>query len=87
MFRSWAAPAAWRASLADDHYVIIHGTFRTSRGEWEWTRIGMGAWRFDDGVAVEHWELSNGPAWDEFFLAGDPTSFTRSGQEFWTRSV
>jgi predicted SnoaL-like aldol condensation-catalyzing enzyme len=73
--------------LADDHYGIIHGTFRTSRGEWEWTRVGMGAWRFSDGVAVEHWELSNGPAWDEFFLAGDPTSFTGSAQEFWTRSV
>ena len=47
----------------------------------------MGAWRFRDGLAVEHWELSDGPVWDEFFLAGDPTSFTGSAQEFWTRGV
>jgi hypothetical protein len=73
--------------LADDHYGIIHGTFRTSRGETSWTRVGMGAWRFEDGVAVEHWELSNGPAWDEFFLAGDPAPFTGSAEEFWTRGV
>jgi hypothetical protein len=73
--------------LADDYYGIVHGTFRTARGEQVWTRVGMGAWRFSDGVAVEHWELSNGPAWDEFFLAGDPTPFTGSAQEFWTRGV
>jgi hypothetical protein len=73
--------------LADDHYGIVHGTFRTSRGERTWTRIGMGAWRFEDGLAVEHWELANGPVWDEFFLAGDPAPFTGSAQEFWTRGV
>ncbi|MHA6622483.1 nuclear transport factor 2 family protein [Pseudonocardia sp. DLS-67] len=73
--------------IADDHYGIVHGTFRTTRGERHWTRVGMGAWRFDSGLAVEHWELSNGPVWDEFFLSGDPAPFTGSAHEFWTRGV
>jgi hypothetical protein len=80
-------PLEFDQILADDHYGIVHGTFRTTRGDWRWTRVGMGAWRFEDGLAVEHWELSNGPVWDEFFLAGDPTPFTGSAQEFWTRGV
>jgi hypothetical protein len=69
-------PLTFDQILADDHYGIVHGRFRTSRGDWTWSRVGMGAWRFKDGVAVEHWELSDGPTWDEFFLAGDPASFT-----------
>jgi hypothetical protein len=80
-------PVEFDQILADDHYGIVHGTFRTTRGEWEWTRVGMGAWRFKDGLAIEHWELSDGPMWDEFFLDGDPTSFTGSAQEFWTHGV
>jgi predicted SnoaL-like aldol condensation-catalyzing enzyme len=80
-------PVEFDQILADDHYGIVHGTFRTSRGTWNWTRVGMGAWRFKDGVAVEHWELSDGPTWDEFFLAGDPKSFTGSAHDFWTHGV
>ncbi|PRY19657.1 hypothetical protein [Pseudosporangium ferrugineum] len=80
-------PIGFDQILADDHYGIVHGTFRTSRGDWTWTRVGMGAWRFKDGVAVEHWELSDGPTWDEFFLAGDPAAFTGSAEEFWTHGV
>ncbi|GID29902.1 hypothetical protein C8E87_5574 [Paractinoplanes brasiliensis] len=80
-------PLEFDQILADDHYGIVHGTFRTSRDEWKWTRVGMGAWRFKDGVAVEHWELSDGPTWDKFFLAGDPASFTGSAEEFWTHGV
>jgi len=80
-------PVGFDQILADDHYGIVHGTFRTSRGDWTWTRVGMGAWRFQDGVAVEHWELSDGPTWDKFFLAGDPAAFTGSAEEFWTHGV
>ena len=40
-----------------------------------------------NALAVEHWELSNGPVWDEFFLSGDPAPFTGSAHEFWTRGV
>ena len=79
-------PLGFDQILADDYYGIVHGTFRTARGDVVWTRVGMGAWRFEDGIAVEHWELSNGPKWDEFFLAGDP-DFNGSALEFWTRGV
>jgi hypothetical protein len=79
-------PLALNQILADDHYGIIHGVFRTARGDEIWDRVGMGAWRFEDGLAVEHWELSNGPKWDSFFLAGDPDFDPASGMEFWTKS-
>jgi len=79
-------PLGFDQIVADDYYGIVHGTFRTVRGDVDWTRVGMGAWRFEDGIAVEHWELSNGPKWDEFFLDGD-SDFDGSALEFWTRGV
>jgi hypothetical protein len=78
-------PLALDQILADDHFGIIHGIFRTTRGVEVWERIGMGAWRFEQGMAVEHWELSDGPKWDAFYLAGDPDSAAMSGIEFWTK--
>ena len=72
--------------LADDHYGIIHGVFRLARGANVWERVGMGAWRFEDGMAMEHWELSNGPRWDAFFLATDP-DFEGTAEEFWTKAT
>lgn len=71
--------------LADDFYGIIHGRFVTVRGDEVWERVGMGAWRFEDGIAVEHWELANGPKWDAFYLAADPDFEPGSAKEFWTR--
>ena len=62
-------PMGFDQILADDYYGVVHGTFQSARGDVVWTRVGMGAWRFEDGIAVEHWELSNGPKWDEWFLA------------------
>lgn len=70
--------------LADDSYGILHFRSRTVRGAHVWERVGMGAWRFEDGVAVEHWELSNGPRWDAFYLEGDP-EFNGDAVEYWTR--
>jgi hypothetical protein len=70
--------------LADDTYGILHFHSRTRRGDHVWERVGMGAWRFENGVAVEHWELSNGPTWDAFYLAGDP-DFNGNADEYWTR--
>ena len=72
--------------LADDHYGIIHGTFRLTRGNLVSETVGMGAWRFDNGTAMEHWELANGQAWDVFYLAGDP-DFTGTAEEFWTKGA
>lgn len=70
--------------LADDSYGILHFQSRTVRGDDVWERVGMGAWRFEDGIAVEHWELSNGPKWDAFYLAGDP-EFSGNATEFWMK--
>lgn len=70
--------------LADDTYGILHFRSRTTRGEHVWERDGMGAWRFEDGIAVEHWELSNGPKWDAYYLEGDP-DFNGDAIEYWTR--
>lgn len=70
--------------LADDTYGILHFQSRTVRGDHVWERVGMGAWRFEDGVAVEHWELSNGPKWDAFYLAADP-NFNGNATEYWMR--
>jgi hypothetical protein len=72
--------------LADDTYGILHFFSRTSRGDHVWERVGMGAWRFEDGIAVEHWELANGPAWDAFYLAGDP-DFNGNATEYWMKGV
>ena len=70
--------------LADDSYGIIHFRSRTVRGDHVWERVGMGAWRFENGIAVEHWELSNGPAWDAFYFAGDP-EFNGNAAEYWLK--
>lgn len=71
--------------LADDTYGILHFRSRTRRGEHVWDRVGMGAWRFENGIAVEHWELSDGPKWDAYYLGGDP-DFSGDAVEYWTRS-
>ena len=45
-----------------------------------------GLWRFEDGIAVEHWEIASDPAqWDRFFLAADPTFTEGTAEEFWMR--
>jgi hypothetical protein len=73
-------------ALADDHYGIVYATFRTSRGDEVWERISMGAWRFEGGLVVEHWELPDGPRWDAFYLGADP-ELGGSALEFWTKPV
>jgi hypothetical protein len=71
--------------IANDTYGIVVARFQTSRNGQVWERVGVGAWRFEDGVPVEHWELANGPKWDAFFLGGDP-EFKGTAEEFWTKA-
>lgn len=73
--------------LADDDYGIVRGQYTAERNgvreEWE----GMGVWRFDQGVAVEHWEIGPSRSWDAYFLAGDPTFTGGTAEEFWRRDA
>lgn len=71
--------------LADDHFGIIYGRFCTRRGDDVWERSGMGAWRFEDGLAVEHWEIGDARAWDSFYLAADPDLTDGQAVEYWSR--
>lgn len=70
--------------LADDTYGIVHFQSRSTRGDHVWERTGMGAWRFENGVAVEHWELSNGPVWDAYYFAGD-SDFNGNARDYWQK--
>jgi hypothetical protein len=73
--------------LADDRYGFLTFTFRAKRADREWVSTAVSSWRFEDGMAVEHWELVDGPAWDDFFTAGDPDFEFRTAEEFWTKPV
>jgi hypothetical protein len=73
--------------LADDHYAIIYARFRSERDGEVWERPGLGAWRFQDGLAVEHWELPDGRAWDEYYLSADDSLIEGNAAEYWTRAV
>ena len=72
--------------LADDHYGIVRAVFRSSRGDKVWERVGLGAWRFENGLAVQHWELGDAEKWDEFFISGDPDFAFQTGREFWLKA-
>lgn len=73
--------------VADDHYGIIYGRFQTRRGDEVWERTGMGVWRFEDALAVEHWEIGNARAWDRFYLAADSDLTDGRALEYWTRGT
>ncbi|AMK24160.1 hypothetical protein [Sphingobium sp. TKS] len=68
--------------LADDLYGVVSMLTRLERnGEVE-EFIGMGAWRFEGDLAVEHWEIVPGQLWDEAFLIADP-EFSGEARDFW----
>jgi hypothetical protein len=72
--------------LADDRNAIVNSKFRLTRkvDSVVWERIGLGMWRFSDGVAVEHWETPDAHEWDAFIRPTDP-AFEGTGAEFWTK--
>lgn len=71
--------------LADDLYGIISMLTRLERnGEVE-EFVGMGGWRFEGDLAVEHWEIVPGQLWDEAFLIADP-AFSGDAKDFWLAS-
>ncbi|MGC5567721.1 hypothetical protein ACPYPG_33450 [Streptomyces sp. FR-108] len=72
--------------LADDHFAIVYARYRFEQGGAAWEGPGMGAWRFEDGRAVEHWELPDGKAWDAFYLAADPGTPGERAADYWAKS-
>jgi hypothetical protein len=72
--------------LADDSFAIIYAKFRVERDGTVWDAPGMGAWRFEDGLAVEHWEIPDGHRWDEFYLRAEPAAQGQTATDYWSRS-
>jgi len=70
--------------LANDSFGVVHGTFAAERDGKTFTFVGMGAWRFENGLAVEHWEIPPGEAWDNYFIAADP-NFKGRAEAFWLK--
>lgn len=72
--------------VADDAYGLVTGRFQADNGIRSIDMVGMGAWRFRDGIAVEHWEMPDGDVWDDFFLAADPSLVEGNAEEYWRRN-
>ena len=70
--------------LADDDFGVIYARFRAERGSESWEAPGMGAWRFEAGLAVEHWELPDGRAWDRFYLPAGTELPDGQVAEYWS---
>jgi len=70
--------------LANDSFGVLLGTAAADRDGKTFTFVGVGAWRFENGLAVEHWELMLPEAWDNYFLAADP-DFKGTAKEFWLK--
>lgn len=68
--------------LADDHYGIVRLLTRLERDGKPEEFIGIGGWRFENELAVEHWEMVPGQLWDEAFLVADP-QFNGEARDFW----
>ena len=68
--------------LADDLYGIARILTRLERNGKGEEFIGMGGWRFEGDMAVEHWEIVPGPLWDEAFLVAD-REFRGDARNFW----
>lgn len=68
--------------LADDLYGIARIRTRLERNGTGEEFIGIGGWRFEGEMAVEHWEMVPGQLWDEAFLVADP-EFDGDARDFW----
>ena len=77
------APVEIYQILADDHFAIIYARFRAERGSEVRELPGMGAWRFDAGMAVEHWEMPDGPDWDRFYLPAHTELSNEQAAQYW----
>ncbi|PCE42514.1 hypothetical protein [Rhizorhabdus dicambivorans] len=68
--------------LADDYYGIVRLLTRLERDGKAEDFIGVGGWRFEGDLAVEHWEMVPGQLWDAAFLIAD-LQFQGEARDFW----
>jgi predicted SnoaL-like aldol condensation-catalyzing enzyme len=71
--------------LADDSFAFVYAKFRLERDGAVWETPGMGVWRFEDGLAVEHWEVPDGRRWDAFYLEAVAAQL-QTATDYWSRS-
>jgi hypothetical protein len=71
--------------LADDLFGLIYATVVAERNGRPYESRGMGAWRFDGDMAVEHWEIPHGELWDHMLL-DDSADLKGTAEEFWLRN-
>ena len=71
--------------IADDLFGLIYATAVGVRNGKSYESRGMGAWRFDGAIAVEHWEIPHGELWDQMLL-DDDADLNGTVQEFWSRN-
>jgi hypothetical protein len=60
--------------------------FAADRGDRSLQFAGMGVWRFEAGLAVEHWEMAPANEFDEFFLSAGPELGEGTAETFWRRT-
>jgi hypothetical protein len=70
--------------IADDLFGLIYATALGERNGKCYESRGVGAWRFDGDMAVEHWEIVHGDLWDQMFLDHD-ADLNGTAEEFWLR--
>jgi hypothetical protein len=70
--------------IADDVFGLIYAGAVGERDGKCYESRGMGAWRFDGDMAVEHWEIVQGGLWDQMFLDHD-AGLNGTAEEFWLR--
>ncbi|MCP3732815.1 nuclear transport factor 2 family protein [Sphingomonas sp. MG17] len=68
--------------IADDHYGIVRVLTGARHNDRPVEFLGMGGWRFENGLAVQHWEMVPGDLWDDVFLVADP-DFAGDPRDFW----
>lgn len=74
------------AIVADDDYACARITMHGRRGDQVLECEGVSAWRFQNGLAEEHWEVVPGPAWDDFFLGPNSSPDAPTGRSFWLQA-
>jgi hypothetical protein len=78
-------PVDIKMVIADDQYGILDVSARAEVAGREFLIRGIGVWRFEEGLLVEHWEVAPGQMWDEMLLTNAP-DFEPPAEEYFLKS-